>query len=174
MQKDIFLKVMIGLGIWAGLVAIFGVWEHSLLQAEMDLERKILAMGTLSGKSAYVVQMFSWSIMLLFLGLVWSQILFPKRPLIERMLFSFAFGILVMPVSFVVPYFAIVVTMVFARLFEFAPPEFVSTTIGNIVTLFYTGQEQIYEFANVFTAFVIGAVVLIIKFSLGKKVKSSL
>ena len=174
MQKDIFLKVMVGLGIWASLVAVFGVWEYGLLKAEMDLERKILAMGALSGKPAYAVQMFTWSIMLLILGLVWSQIIFPKRPLMERILFSFVFGVLLMPISFVVPYFVIVVTTVFSRLFEFAPPEFVSTTINNIVNLFYTGQEQIYEFANVFTAFVIGAVILTIKFSLRKKVKPSL
>lgn len=153
-------------------VAVFGAWEHNLLAAEMDLNRKILAMGALSGRFAYIVQMLVWTGMLLGLGYIWGKILFPKRILAERIVFSLILGIAVMPISFVIPYFIIVVTTVFSTLFGLTAPDFVSTTITNIVNMFYGGQEQIYEFANVFGFFVVGIIILAIKQLFAKKTQN--
>lgn len=165
MQRNIFLKVVLGIGIWFVLVMLFGVWEYNILKAEMGIVPNLVAaLGPhKSGVVSYMVQMLHWTAVSLILGLVWSKILFPKRPLMERIMFSLVFGVFVMPISFLIPYITITITTVFSTIIGIAPPEFVGKTLNNLVMMLVGNKEQVYEVANVFGAFVLGAIILAIK-----------
>ncbi len=170
MKNDIYLKVIIGIGIWFVLVTIFAVWEYSILKAEMVLNQKLLShdliaqKGPLKGGSPlYVIEMLVWTLLILALGLVWSKVLFPQRNLLERVVFSLIFGIFVMPLSIFIPFVMVTIGTVASTLFGTDAPGFIGPTVGSIVELFVSGQEQVYEFANVFIFFVIGLALLAFK-----------
>lgn len=171
MKKDLYLKVIIGIGVWMAVVTIFGVWEYNILQAEMVLNDKLLSYDRIvqtqapfaGGKVAYVVEMFFWTVFILALGYVWSKILFPHRNLLEKIVFSFVLGIFIMPITIFIPFTAITIATVFSTLIGATPPEFIGPTLNNIVGMFVNGHEQIYEFMNVFVLLMAGLVILGIK-----------
>lgn len=171
MKRDLYLKVIIGIGIWIAVVTIFGVWEYNILQAEMVLNDKLLSHDRIvqtqaplaGGKVAYVVEMLFWTVFILALGYIWSKILFPHRNLLEKVVFSFVLGIFIMPITIFIPFTAITIATVFSTLIGATPPEFIGPTLNNIVGMFVNGHEQIYEFMNVFVLLTIGLVILGIK-----------
>jgi len=168
MKRDLYLKVIIGIGIWMAVVTIFGVWEYNILQAEMVLNDKLLSHDRIvqtqaplaGGKVAYVAEMFFWTVFILILGYIWSKILFPHRNLLERIVFSFVLGIFIMPITIFIPFTAITIATVFSTLVGVTPPAFIGPTLNNIVGMFVNGHEQIYEFMNVFILLIAGLVIL--------------
>ena len=169
-MKDVYLKIITAIGIWFAIVAVFGLWEYDILKAEMVLNEKILSHGLVAqggpftgGKVTYVVEMFVWTALLLILGLLWSKILFPHRNILERVVFSMVFGIFVMPLSIFIPFVAITGATVLSTLFGATAPAFIGPILDNIVALFVDGQEQIYEFTNVFAFLIVGLVFALLK-----------
>ncbi len=175
MKKDFYIPGLIAIGVWFAVVGVFGVWEYSILKAEMVLNQKLLSHDRIvkeqapfaGGKLTYVVEMLVWTSIVLILGYVWSRALFPHRNLLERVVFSFVFGIFVMPLSIFIPFTFITVATVFSTLTGAQAPAFIGPTLTSIVGLFVNGEEQIYEFANVFIFLALGLVVL--AFMSGKK-----
>ncbi len=174
MQKNIFLKVILGIGIWFVLVMLFGVWEYNILKAEMGIVPKLVeALGPhKSGISSYIVQMLHWTALSLILGLIWSKILFPQRPLMEKIMFSLVFGVFIMPISFLIPYVIITITTVFSTIIGATPPEFAGKILNKLVAMLLGNKEQGYEVANVFGMLAIGVVILAVK-SIFKKPASA-
>ena len=115
--------------------------------------------------------------LILVLGYVWSKVLFPHRNALERVVFSFLLGIFAMPISIFIPFTFITVATVFSTLLSSQAPAFVGPVLGSadtgIVGLFIQGQEQIYEFANVFFFLVLGAILLALKTIMRKSPASS-
>ncbi len=180
MEKDLYTKLLVVIAIWFAVVTIFGVWEYSILKAEMVLNQKLLSHERIvesaplqGGKIAYVLEMFVWTTIILALGYVWSKALFPHRNLLERIVFSFVLGIFAMPLSIFIPFTFITVATVFSTLTGATPPAYIGPTLNNIVGLFVNGQEQIYEFANVFFFFILGLIVLGLRKSSGSEDQKS-
>lgn len=165
MQKDLFLKIVLGVGIWFVLVMLFGVWEYSILKAEMTIVPKLVEalLPHKGGVLSYIVQMFSWTAMSLILGLIWAKILFPKRALMEKIMFSLVFGVFIMPLSFLIPYFAIAVAKVVSTIAGTAPPAFVGKILEKLVMMLLGNKEQVYETANVLGVLSLGAIILGVK-----------
>lgn len=165
MQRNTFLKVVLGIGIWFVLVMLFGVWEYNILKAEMGIVPKLVeALGPhKSGVVSYMVQMLHWTVASIIIGLIWSKILFPQRPLMEKLMFSLVFGVFVMPISFLVPYVTITITTVFSTIMGITQPAFVGSTLNKLVVMLLDNKEQVYEVANVFGAFALGVIILAIK-----------
>lgn len=169
-HKNIYLPLLIAIGIWFAVVTVFGVWEYDILKAEMVLNQKLLSHERVveqvpfaGGRITYVVEMFVWTAIILVLGFVWSELLFPMRTRFEKFVFSLVFGIFVMPLSIFIPFTAITIATVFSTLTGAAAPGFIGPTLNEIVGLFVNGHEQIYEFANVFAFFALGAILLLLK-----------
>lgn len=175
MKKDFYIPILIAIGVWFAVVGVFGVWEYNILKAEMVLNQKLLSHDRIvqeqapfaGGKLTYVVEMLAWTSIVLILGYVWTSALFPHRNLLERVVFSFVLGIFVMPLSIFIPFTFITVATVFSTLTGAQAPAFIGPTLNSIVGVFVNGEEQIYEFANVFVFLVIGLIVL--AFMPGKK-----
>lgn len=171
-----YLKVILLIGAWFAVVTIFGVWEYDILKAEMVLNEKLLAIDEITkqaplsgGVPAYVLAMLTWTVLILALGLVWSQVLFPRRNLLEKIVFSLVFGVFVMPVSIFIPFAVITAATVLGTLVGVGAPAFVEPIlVDGLVNLFVTGLEQVYEFTNVFVFFVLGLVLLVLKKMLKK------
>lgn len=171
MQKDTYLKVLLGIGIWFAFVTVFGVWEYNILKAEMVLNEKLLAIERITEKAplsggapAYVLAMLTWTILILALGWVWSQVLFPHRNLLEKIVFSLTFGVFVMPISIFIPFAVITAATVLGTLLGTGAPAFVQPIlVDGLVNLFVAGLEQVYEFTNVFAFFVVGIALLGLK-----------
>lgn len=165
MQRNTFLKVVLGIGVWFVLVMLFGVWEYNILKAEMGIAPKLVeALGPhKSGVISYMVQMLHWTVLSIILGLIWSKILFPQRPLMEKLMFSLVFGVFIMPISFLIPYVTITITTVFSTIMGITAPEFVGSTLNKLVAMLLDNKEQIYEVANVFGALSLGIIILGIK-----------
>ena len=163
-KHDWYLKVLLVIGAWFAIVTIFGVWEYDILRAEMVLNEKLLAIERITetaplsgGAPGYVLALVTWTVLLLILGLVWSQVLFPCRNLLEKIIFSLVFGIFVMPVSIFIPFFFITAATVGGTLIGVGTPAFVEPILVNgLVNLFVSGLEQVYEFTNVFAFLVLG------------------
>ncbi len=169
-HKDLYLRVLIAIGIWFAVVTVFGVWEYNILKAEIVLNQKLPSHERVvdqipfaGGRVTYIVEMFVWTAIILVLGFVWSELLFPMRTRFEKFVFSLVFGVFVMPLSIFIPFTAITIATVFSTLTASAPPTFIGPTLNQIVALFVNGQEQIYEFANVFAFFALGAILLFFK-----------
>jgi hypothetical protein len=164
-QKDIFLRVVLGIGIWFIVAMLFGVWEYNILKAEIGVVPQLIAalLPHKGGVLSYMMQMIHWTVVSLILGLVWAKVLFPKRPLMERIMFSLVFGVFIMPISFMIPYTAITITTVFSIIAGITPPAFVNKTLGDLVNLLLSNKEQVYEVANSFGMLILGAVILLIK-----------
>lgn len=147
------------------LVMLFGVWEYNILKAEMGIVPKLVeALGPhKSGMVSYIVQMMHWTVLSIILGLIWSKILFPQRPLMEKIMFSLVFGVFIMPISFMIPYVTITITTVFSTIMGITPPEYVGKTLNNLVVMLLGNKEQVYEVANVFGVLALGAIILGIK-----------
>lgn len=169
-MRDFLIPTLVIIGIFATVYIVVFDWEYNLLKAEMGLIDKLL----LSSKTepaglvkqgsvtAYLGQMAFWTAFLLFLGLVWSSFLFPKRPLVEKVIFALPFGVLVMPLSFVLPAFIISAGKILGQLFGTGLPSYYEPVLGKIVQLISTNQEQGYEIANVLGFLILGIIILIL------------
>lgn len=143
-------------------------WEYNLLKAEMGLidqlllstEQEPAGLVKQGSVASYLGQMAFWTAFLLLLGMVWSSFLFPKRPLVEKVIFSLPFGILVMPLSFVLPAFIISAGKIAGELFGAGPPAYYNPVLGKIVSLISANQEQGYEVANVLGFLILGLIIL--------------
>lgn len=169
-MKDSYLRVITWIGAWFAVITVFGMWEYNILKAEMVLNQKLLSHGLVvkegpltGGGVTYVVEMLVWTSIILLLGLLWSEILFPRRNFLEKIVFSLVLGVFAMPLSIFIPFVAITSATVITDLLGMAAPAFVGTVLTKIVELFSNGQEQIYEFANVTFLFLIGLVVLLFR-----------
>jgi hypothetical protein len=169
-NKDLYLKILVGIGIWFAIVTVLGVWEYNILKAEMVLNDKLLSHDKIvqqapfaGGRVAYVTEMFVWTAIILVVGYIWSMLLFPRRNLLEKVVFSMVLGIFAMPISIFIPFVVITATTIFSTLMGTAVPDFVGSVLNSIVELFSGGYEQIYEFTNVLVFFIIGGLLLIIK-----------
>lgn len=169
-MKDSYLRVIMWIGAWFAVITAFGMWEYNILKAEMVLNQKLLSHGLVvqegpftGGAVTYVIEMLVWTSLILLLGLLWSEVLFPRRNFLEKIVFSFVLGVFAMPLSIFIPFVAITSATVLTDLLGMAAPSFVGSVLTKIVELFSNGQEQIYEFANVSFFFVAGLVALLLK-----------
>jgi hypothetical protein len=175
-KSDWYLRVLLLIGAWFAVIAIFAVWEYDTLKAEMVLNEKLLAIDRIAqqaplsgGAPMYVLALITWTILILVLGLVWSEVLFPHRNLLEKIIFSLVFGVFVMPLSIFIPFMVITAATVLGTLFGTGTPAFVEPIlVGGLVDLFVSGLEQVYEFANVFAFLVVGLVLLMVKKMMAK------
>ena len=110
--------------------------------------------------TAYLGQMIFWTFSLILLGLVWAGFLFPKRPLVEKIIFSLPFGVLVMPLIFVIPAWIISAGKIGGELFGTGMPPYYGPTVGKIVYLISSNHEQGYEIAAVLGFLVVGLLIL--------------
>lgn len=138
------------------------VTEYTLLKAEMSLiEQKLqLAITNQVGDGsvfAYATSVALWTILLgVIVGYVWSKILFPSLPYIEKFMASLVLGVFVMPLSFVIPAFIVSVRKLGTDIFGWPLPDYYNATIGQLVNLFGGNQEQGYELFNVLLFLVLG------------------
>lgn len=161
------MPALVVIGVIASAYILVFDWEYKLLEAEMGLIDKLLLSsqeapaGLVKQGSvvAYLGQMAFWTILLSLLGFVWSNFLFPKRPLVEKIIFSLPFGVLVMPLSFVLPAFIISAGKILGELFGTGVPGYYAPIVGKIVELISTNQEQGYEIANVLGFLILGLVI---------------
>lgn len=179
-MKDSYLRVITWTGIWFAVIAVFGMWEYNILRAEMVLNQKLLSHGLVvkegpltGGGVTYVIEMLVWTSIILLLGLLWSEILFPRRNFLEKIVFSFVLGVFAMPISIFIPFVAITSATVITDLLGMAAPAFVGPVLTKIVELFSNGQEQVYEFANVFFVLALGLLVLLFRKVFAKASNSS-
>lgn len=171
-MKDKFILSLLILGIIVTAYIIVFDWEYKLLEAEVGLIDKLLLSSPedpakLVEKGSvisYLAQMGFWFSFLVLLGMVWSGFLFPKRPIVERVMFSLPFGVLVMPISFVMPAWIISLGKIISENFGSgeppAPPAYYGPIVGKIVGLISNNQEQGYEIANVLIFLVVGLIIL--------------
>jgi len=166
-MRDLLIPSLVVIGIMATAYIVVFDWEYKLLEAEMGLIDTLLLSsqeapaGLVKQGSvvAYLGQMVFWTVFLVVLGLVWSSSLFAKRPLVEKIIFSLPFGVLVMPLSFVLPAFIISAGKILGELFGTGVPGYYGPTVGKIVELISTNQEQGYEIANVLVFLIIGLII---------------
>lgn len=169
-MKDKFTPTLFILGIIVTAYIIVFDWEYKLLEAEMGLidqlllsspdnPAKLIEKGSVI---SYLAQMSFWFSSLVFLGLVWSGFLFPKRPLMEKVIFSLPFGVIIMPISFVFPAWIISVGKIAGENFGTGVPEYYGPVVGKIVGLISNNQEQGYEIANVLAFLILGFIILAI------------
>ncbi|HEX9722370.1 MAG TPA: hypothetical protein VGA53_03840 [Candidatus Paceibacterota bacterium] len=143
-------------------------WEYELLKAEMGLIDQLLlssqeapaGLVQQGSVTAYLGQMVFWTFFLILLGLVWAGFLFPKRPLVEKIIFSLPFGVFVMPLAFVVPAWIISAGKVAGELFGTGVPSYYGPTVEKIVHLISSNQEQGYEIAAVLGFLIVGLLIL--------------
>jgi len=167
-RRDWYLKVILLIGAWFAAVTVFGVWEYDILKAEMVLNEKLLAIDRITetaplsgGVPAYLLAMATWTVLILALGMVWSQLLFPHRNLLEKVVFSLVLGVFAMPISIFIPFFMITAATVFGTLIGIGTPSFVvPILVDGLVNLFVSGLEQVYEFTNVFVFLALGLILL--------------
>lgn len=169
-MKDRFIATLLILGFFVTAYIIAFDWEYNLLKAEMGLiDQLLLSSGddpaglvSQGSVTAYLAQMGFWTAFLILLGLVWSAFLFPKRPLVEKIIFSLPFGVMVMPISFVFPAFIISAGKVIGENFGSGVPGYYGPIVGKIVDLLSANQEQGYEIANVLGFLILGLAILAI------------
>lgn len=167
-MRDRFIPILLTIGIIGTAYILIFDWEYNLLQAEMGLIDQLLlssqeapaGLVQQGSVAAYLAQMAFWTAFLLLLGMVWSSFLFPKRPLIEKVLFSLPFGVLVMPLAFVLPAFIISAGKVFGELLGAGVPAYYEPIVGKVVQLISTNQEQGYEIAVVLGFLILGLIIL--------------
>jgi len=167
-MKDRFIPTLLIIGIIASIyILVFG-WEYNLLRAEVGLSDQLLLSsedapaGLINQGSvtAYLGQMVFWTTFLLLLGMVWSSFLFPKKSLVEKVLFSLPFGVLVMPLLFVIPAFIISLGKVIGEFLGTGVPVYYDPILGKIVELLSTNQEQGYEIVSVLGFLIVGLFIL--------------
>lgn len=165
MRRDYLFGILSVLGIWASLVVIFAVWEFKGLEggvaAFQQIPKSVFVFQT--GAGPYIVSIISWTALLLLLGYVWSKILFPKRHWVEKVIFSLCFGVVIMPISFRIPFFLGAVGKVFANILGLASPAYADAFFGGFLYMLVNNLEQAYELVNVLIFFVIGLIILMIK-----------
>lgn len=153
------------MGIWSALLVIFAVWEFK------GLERGVKAFQDLpklkfvfeAGPAPYLLGMIAWTILILGMGYIWSKIFFPNRNRIEKFIFSLCFGVVIMPISFLIPFFFAVTGMVFANLLGLESPAYAGEILKARGALLVNNHEQVYELVNVLFFTIVGVVILFIK-----------
>lgn len=165
MRRDSFFLSMSLLGIWSSLLAIVAVWEFKGLEKGVKAfqETEKLKFVFETGPLPYVIAMISWTILLLLLGYVWSKIFFPEKNWVEKTIFSLCWGTVIMPISFLMPFFFAVTGKVIANLLGGASPAYADAILKARGFLLVNNLEQVYEFVNVLIFLMIGLVILAIK-----------
>ena len=167
-MRDRFIPALLIVGIVATLYIVVFDWEYKLLEAEMGLidtlllssQEKPAGLVAQGSVTAYLGQMVFWVATLILLGLVWAGFLFPRRPLVEKVIFSLPFGVLVMPLAFVIPAWIISAGKVWGEFLGTGAPSYYGPTVEKIVHLISSNQEQGYEIATVFGFLILGLVIL--------------
>ena len=167
LMKDRFIPVLFVVGIITTAYILVFDWEYNLLHAEMGLIDTLLlsspddpsGLVRQGSVTAYLAQMGFWTALLIFLGILWSSFLFPKRPAVEKVIFSLPFGLLVMPLAFVLPAFIISAGKILGELTGAGLPVYYEPILVKIVNLISNNQEQGYEVAAVMGFFILGLVI---------------
>lgn len=168
--------------VWAGIgftfmIAVF-VTEYSLILAEMSLiqEKLDLSIEQMVGDGsvpAYILAMIFWTVLLGgVVGWVWGNVLAPSLDWIEKFILGLTLGVLVMPLSFVIPALIVSIRKLHSDWFGSPLPEYYGQTVDNIVLLFSGTQEQSYELFNVLIFIFIGLLLLLGKY-IYRRYKSS-
>lgn len=159
-------RVLLIVGALFAINTIVFVTEYTLLKAEMSLiEQKLqLAITNQVGDGsifAYITSVSLWTVLLgIVVGYVWSKILFPSVAFIEKFMASLVIGVFVMPLSFVIPAFIVSVRKLGSDFFGLPLPEYYNYTIGQLVNLFGSNQEQGFELFNTLLFLALGIVIL--------------
>lgn len=162
------IAILLIVGFLTALNIFVFVNEYSLLHAEMSniqakLELKIENQVGDGSVVAYLASIILWTALLGgVLGYVWSKILFPSLPFVEKFMVSLVLGAFVMPLNFVIPAVVVSGIKLMNDLVGTPPPAFYGDTIGNLVYLFANNQEQGYELFNTLLFIIIGLVILAI------------
>jgi hypothetical protein len=167
-MRDFLIPTLFIVGVAATLYIVVFDWEYNLLEAEMGLIDQLLLSSVddpaglvkQGSIAAYLGQMVFWTIFLVLLGLVWSRFLFPKRPFIEKIIVSLPFGVLIMPLAFVLPAWIISAGKIFGEATGMGVPSYYGPIVEKVVNLIATNQEQGYEVVTVVGFFIIGFVIL--------------
>jgi hypothetical protein len=174
------VAVLLVVGFLTALNIFVFVNEYSLLNAEMSniqakLELKIENQVGDGSVVAYLAAIIIWTALLGgVLGFVWSKILFPSLPFVEKFMVSLVLGAFVMPLNFVIPAFIVSTVKLIDDLRGIPPPAYYGDTIGKLVYLFSHNQEQGYELFNTLLFIAIGIVILaIVTISRRKSVMST-
>lgn len=168
-MKGTFITILLVIGFFSTAYILVFDWEYNLLRAEMGLIDTLLLSapedpsGLVQQGSvvAYLAQMAFWTAILILLGAIWSSFLFPKRSAVEKVIFALPFGLLIMPLAFVLPAFIISAGKVFGEIIGTGLPAYYEPIVGKIVSLISSNQEQGYEVATVLGFFVLGLVILV-------------
>jgi hypothetical protein len=171
MKRDYFFLILITAGIWTSIVMVFGIWEFEVLKVQVQrfqiapIDKFIFQPGVLP----YISAIISWTLLLLANGLVWSQVLFPARQWVEKVIFALATGVAIMPLSFMIPFLLGTGGRVVANLLGLEAPKYVDAILKNHVFFLVNNHEQVYELVNVLVFLAIGLLFLVIKSILRKQ-----
>lgn len=155
------VKTLFIVGVLSAISAIVFVTEYGLLRAEMFLieEKLELAITNQVGNGsvpAYLTAIVLWTSLLGVVGWVWSKVLYPKAPLLERLVVGVAMGTFVMPIIIVIPTWIVSARKLLSDWFGLPLPDYYGVTIGNVVNLFGSNHEQGYELVAILIFFAAG------------------
>lgn len=165
MRRDYFFGVLTAIGIWSSLVVIFAVWEFKGLEKGVKAFQETSKLNFVfqAGPAQYIIGMVAWTVLLLILGYVWAKIFFPERNWVEKIIFSLCWGVVVMPISFLIPFFFAVAGKVFANILGLGSPAYADAILKARAYLLVNNLEQVYEFVNVLIFLALGMIILIIE-----------
>lgn len=157
------VTVLLLVGILSTISALVFVFEYSLLNAEMSLiEQKLeLAIENQVGNGsvlAYITAIALWTVLLGAVGWVWSRVLYPTAPVLERLMVALGMGTFVMPLIIVIPTWIVSARKLMTDWFGYELPAYYGTTVGKVVGLFSTNQEQGYELVAILLFLAVGLV----------------
>ena len=150
------------IGLWSAFLMVAVILELKTIRTQIlsvPIDRLVFE----TGFWPYIIGTTSWTLLLLIVGFVWTKILFPQRPWLEKIIFSFVAGTIIMALSFSVPFFLDVGGRVIAVLFGAGVPLSSELLFQKHVELFVNNQEQVYELANILVFLVLGLVILMVQ-----------
>lgn len=152
-MKDKLPIVLFIVGAITAIHLLVFMLDYSFLKADVNLLHSLLinsgaeSVGIVysNGLLAHLAALFVWSIIILALGFIWSNILAPRSVLIEKAILSFSLGLLIMPVNFLFSAWLISLGKLVWTGLGIGIPQYYTPAIGKIVTLFASNLEQSYE-----------------------------
>jgi hypothetical protein len=160
------VAMLLIIGTITSIFLFIATTEYTLLRGEMSLvqAKLVLAVTNQVGDGsvfAYATSMILWTILLgLVAGYIWSKILFPSLPFIEKFAASLALGTFIMPMNFITLTSTLSAINLFAEKTGSPPPAYFGDMMNKVIFLFSHNQEQGYELFNVSIFILIGLLIL--------------